>query len=128
MKWNKTLAIIAIICTCVLNVAAQERTPKTPEERATALTEWMKTNLQLTPDQEGPVSAINLKYADLNEELRGSTKTRMQKLKTIKANDQGKDKELQGVLTPEQFKTYESKKEEIKKKFKEEAQERRGQS
>jgi len=105
--------------------AQEERTPKTPEERALAVTAWMKTNLQLTPEQEGPVKDINVKHANLNEGLRTSTKTSLEKAKTVKANEALRDKELKKVLTPEQFKVYESKKQEMKKKFKEEAQSRR---
>lgn len=104
---------------------AQERTPKNPDERAAALTDWMKSNLQLTPEQEEPVQSLNLKYANLNEELRGNSLSRLQKAKKLKANDQAKDKELKTVLNDEQYTLYQSKKDEIRQKFKEEAQERR---
>lgn len=104
---------------------AQERTPKTPDERATALTDWMKSNLQLKPEQEEPTQSVNLKYANLNEELRGNNLSRLQKAKKLKANDKAKDKELKDILTEEQFKLYQAKKDEIRQKFKEEAQERR---
>lgn len=104
---------------------AQERTPKTPDERATVLTDWMKSNLQLTPEQEALVQSVNLKYANLNEQLRGNSLSRLQKAKKLKANDQAKDKELKAILTDEQFELYQSKKDEVRQKFKEEAQERR---
>lgn len=104
---------------------AQERTPKTPDERAAALTGWMKDNLQLTPEQEEPIQSVNLKYANLNEELRSNSLSRLQKAKKLKANDQAKDKELKAILTDEQYTLYQSKKDEIRQKFKEEAQERR---
>ena len=126
MKNLPNFALIFIINAVLIgNVNAQERTPKTPEERATALTEWMKTNLQLTADQEAPVKAINLKYANLNEQVKTSTNARMQKAKPVKDNDEKRDKELEGVLTKEQYKTYLAKKEEMKAKFNEEAQARK---
>ena len=43
---------------------AQKKTSSTPEGRATKLTEWMKTNLQLNGDQAAQVQTINLKYAN----------------------------------------------------------------
>ena len=123
MKINGILC--AILFSMTLTAYAQQQ--RTPEQRADALTEWMKTNLQLTADQEGPVHAINLKYAKENESLRTSTQSRGAKLKTLKANNEAKKKELKNILTAEQFKTYEAKEEELKEKFKEEAQKRRGQ-
>ena len=128
MRSSALLLALSFSITLSFEISAQERTPKTPEERATALTEWMKTNLQLTPDQEGSIQAINLKYANQNEELRNSGKSRMQKLNTLKSNDKAKDKELKAILTEDQFKTYESRKEEVREKFKEEAKARRGSS
>jgi len=100
---------------------------KTPEQRATAITEWMKTNLQLTPEQEGPVQTVNLKYANLNEGLKTSSKARMAKAKELKSNNESKKKELKKILTPEQFKMYEAKEAELREKFKEEAQKRKEQ-
>jgi hypothetical protein len=125
----KSIKFFLLLVACVVftysSYAQAERTPKTPDERATALTEWMKTNLQLTAEQVGPVTDLNLKYANLNEKLRNSTSTRMQKAKTLKANEQDRDSELKAVLSAEQFKLYESKKKEMKEKFNEEAQSRR---
>jgi hypothetical protein len=86
----------------------------------------MKTNLNLTPEQEESAQAINLKYANLNEELKSNNQSRLQKAKTLKANDQAKDKELKDLLNDEQFKAYLSKKDEVKEKFREEAKARRG--
>jgi hypothetical protein len=86
----------------------------------------MKTNLNLTPEQEEAAQSINLKYANLNEELKNNNQSRLQKAKTLKANDQAKDKELKELLNDEQFKAYLSKKDEVKEKLREEAKTRRG--
>jgi len=124
-KINPTAFLLAILMFTGWSAFSQEY--KTPEQRATALTTWMKTNLQLTPEQAEPVQALNLKYANLNEGLRTSTQTRGAKLKTLKANNDAKEKELKGILTEDQFKIYKAKEAEIKEKFKEEAQKRKGQ-
>ena len=87
-------------------------------ERAAKLTDWMKTNLKLTDDQVQKVKDINVKYANKLDELDASNATKDQKMQTFKANDAAKDAELKTVLTDDQYKTYLSKKAEIKKKFK----------
>jgi hypothetical protein len=103
----------------------QIRAQAPPEERAAKLTEWMKTNLQLTDDQVAQVSGINLKYAQKNEALRNSTEARAAKFKKLKGYDADKEAELKKLFTDEQFKIYQTKKEEIKEEFKEKAKEKR---
>lgn len=116
--------MLALTLFTVTIVTAQT---KTPEERAAAMTAWMKTNLQLTADQETTVKAINLKYAKLNEPLKTSTESRMQKMRILRENDMAKEKELTAVLNADQLRLYDSKKAEMKEKFKEEMQQRKGQ-
>ena len=122
------MKIIGLLCTILfcMTLTANGQQQRTPEQRADALTEWMKTNLQLTTDQESTVHAINLKYARENEGLRTSTKPRGAKLKTLKANNDAKKAELKSVLTDEQFKIYEAKESELREKFKEEVQKKQG--
>jgi hypothetical protein len=93
-------------------------------ERSTKLTEWMRTNLRLTDEQLPTIRDINLKYAKKMDELRSSSLPKSEKMKQIEDNDKEKDKELQEVLTDGQFQTYLSKKQEIKKKFKENLKQR----
>jgi hypothetical protein len=97
----------------------------TPEERAQKMTDWMKTNLQLTDDQTPSIHAINLKYATQNEALKGDTGARRDKYKRFKETQEAKDQELKGAMTPEQFSTYLSKKKELQDKMKEEVRERK---
>ncbi|HEY3405619.1 MAG TPA: hypothetical protein VGK59_19685 [Ohtaekwangia sp.] len=126
IKFIKSTSAFCFTLLLFTGLNAYGQDPKTPEQRATAITEWMKTNLQLTPEQEGPVQTINLKYANLNEGLKTSSKARMAKAKELKTNNESKKKELKEILTPEQFKMYEAKEAELKEKFKEEAQKRKG--
>jgi hypothetical protein len=85
----------------------------TPEERATRLTEMMKEQLKLTAAQEPKVSAINLKYAKKNQEVRAIADT-AQRRKTAIANESARDGELKGVFTASQYKEYLKLKEEMK--------------
>ncbi|HEX5025769.1 MAG TPA: hypothetical protein VFV68_10875 [Agriterribacter sp.] len=105
----------------------QEKQMAPAEECAAKLTDWMKTNLQLTAPQEPQVQQINLEYAKKTDAVKNSQARKMEKAKTLKANDQAKDAELKAVLTEDQFKTYQTQKDELKKRFKEEMKEKKQQ-
>jgi len=75
----------------------------TPEERATQMTERMKTSLKLTDDQVAKVQAANLQMTkdmaaarESGEDMRTSMQSVMEKYNAA----------LEKILTPEQFKTY----------------------
>jgi len=123
MKHESTpfLAIFFLLSLLSLSSFAQET--KTPVERAEKITGWMKRNLSLTEDQVASVQEINLRYARKNEELRDDSSSRLQKAKKLKSNDEAKDKELKTLLSDEQFKTYQLKKDEIREELKEQAKE-----
>jgi hypothetical protein len=127
MKHYATATMLAMIVLMTVECMAQEqeKDPMPPAERAAKLTEWMKTNLQLTNEQEKPVHEINLKYADKTEELRISNEPRAQKFKKLKGYNDDKDKELKVLLTADQFKTYQAKKAEVKEEFKAKAKEKK---
>ena len=90
----------------------------TAEEQANKMTDWMKTNLKLTDDQVAKVQAINLKYANKMHEAKNSTQSKEDKKSSIKADAAAKDAEMKGVLTADQYKGYQTKKEEMKKEMK----------
>ena len=90
--------------------------------RAAKLTDWMKTNLTLNESQVSQVEAINLKYANKADELRAnSSLTKNQKVDALKVDNKARDEEFKKILTEEQYKTYQSKKGEVKKMAKEKA-------
>jgi len=125
MKKNiSTTFLFASVLIAGANAHAQQKTTATPEQRANKVTEWMKTNLQLNDDQVSQVKVMNLKYANKTQELKDNrTLTRRQKLQVLSDNDKAKDKELKDVLTDDQYKTYQSKKSEIKKQLKQKMKE-----
>lgn len=106
-------------------VGAQQTQMPTASERSQKLTDWMKTNLSLTDEQVPKVQDINLKYANKMDELKSSSMGKRQKMSALKSDDAAKDAELKGVLTDSQYQTYLSKKNEMKKKFKEKMKEKR---
>lgn len=129
MKQKLNLIVLLLVSSALspASVMAQEQEKETmpPAERAAKLTAWMKSNLQLTADQETQAQEINLKYANKTEELRNSEGSRMQKFKKLKGYNESKDEELKKVFTAEQFKTYQAKKEEVKEEFKAKAKEKK---
>lgn len=104
---------------------AQNKTSSTPEQRATKMTEWMKTNLKLNEDQATQVQTINLKYANKTQELQTQSMSRKQKMQMLKENDKAKDAELRNIFTADQYKTYQAKKDEIRKQMKEKMREKK---
>ena len=119
---KKTLSLIFIwifsLALCK-NLYPQQTGAFDAEKYAAKLTELMKTNLQLTGEQIPKVEEINLRYAKRLEALKAKTIPRRQKLDIMKADDAAKEKELKEIFTDEQFKTYQTKKAEIKKQMKE---------
>lgn len=105
--------------------ASEQLKNATPEQRAQKITDWMKTNLQLSDEQATAVHAINIKYANQNESLKEEGSARREKYKKAKDNMAAKDQELKGALTADQFNTYLSKKKELQEKMREEVRERK---
>jgi len=101
--------LFAIISLFIVSVAvsAQQPTQRTPEENAKRMTERMKTELNLNPEQVAPVDSINLVFAKaqakLIEKANGnyaSVREDMQKLNALRLEAYEK------VLTDEQIQAY----------------------
>jgi hypothetical protein len=116
----KQLGVSALLI-CMFTLAkAQDKQMPPASERASKATEWMKTNLNLTADQVSKVQDLNLKYAVKMDSLKNSSLASQDKMTTMKSDKASKDAELKGILTDEQYKTYQEKKQEMKDKLKEE--------
>ena len=116
---QKKIRLFLAAALLVLTVGAKAQTAdsaRTPENRAAALTEKMKTQLPLTADQVPQIQAINLKYAQKNQEILTGTEGRFAKLRALKSSFKEKDKEMKAVLNDDQYQKYEAIKEEIKEK------------
>lgn len=106
-------------------VFAQDvETKLSPEERARFQTEWMKQNLSLSEDQLTQIEPLNLKYAQKMEEVKAIS-GKIGKLKKAKAIMDEKDGQLKKILNKDQFNVYLEKREEIRDKMKEAAQQRK---
>lgn len=127
---NMIRSIALLVCMMFAAAGAQaqeeERISLTPEERATKWTEWMKTELSITAEQEPKVYEINLKYAKQTESVRAQGGSRRSKFKDVKSIDDAKDEEMKAVLSSEQFAQYQTKKQEMRKKAIKAARDRKG--
>lgn len=97
----KRIYIFAICLTMAFAVAAQEemrRPQRTPEQMADKQTEMMQRDLNLTQEQRDTVSSILLKYARMYK-VNEDRDVRMLRMEFMQ-------KELQQVLTEEQFLIY----------------------
>ena len=103
--------------------------PLDPDELAKEETKWMVKKLKLTDEQEILVSSLNEDYAyqrkDLFDRIKkefGTERPTPQQISDAKekmaALEEKQNKELEKILTPEQFKIYTDKKADAKKKSK----------
>lgn len=87
---------------------------RTPEQRAEHLTGWMDKKLTLTPDQKSKIYDVNLKYAKMNQEVRTSDTDNMKAMhQELKANEKEREAEFKTILTPEQFQSFQTAKQEL---------------
>ncbi len=114
--------ILAITLTVAGMASAQVEKTKvkdlTPTERADRLTENMKKQLTLTPEQEVKVKAINLEHVQKQDEITARIRAAQEEKRQ---NTEQYKNSLKGVLTPEQ----QLKAQELMEERKEKAQERR---
>jgi hypothetical protein len=122
MKINTVQGIlVAFLVGLVTNIYSQE---KSVDARADKWTDWMKKTLQLNDDQSSKVHAINRNYAGKIYGLKtDKSKSKQQKSAAMKQQVASMDGELKGVLTDQQFKTYQSKRKEM---MKEKSEKRKG--
>ena len=84
---------VVLVCTFAL-VKAQDGQMPTAETRASKMTEWMKTNLSLTPDQLSRVQELNMKYAVRMDSLRNSSLEKQDRHAAMKSGNEARDSEL----------------------------------
>lgn len=96
----------------------------TPEQRAKALTEFMKSKLSLTTDQLPKVADLNLKYARKMEPVIKGSEGPLMKMRQAEEINHEKQAELKQILSPQQFDTYLASKEEMRERIEEKLEEK----
>lgn len=101
--------LLVAVCLLVVSVSifAQQGNRRSPEENAKRTTEWMSSELKLTPEQITPVDSINLVFAKAQAKLFetangdfSSVREAMQKL------NEEREKAYAKFLTKEQLEAY----------------------
>lgn len=101
-------SIKILLASFLISASAFGQVDKTPEERATAQTEKMKTELALTPEQVEKVKIINLGIIQKNEGVRNSTMSSEEKKNAHKNIEDARDTMMKEALTAEQFQKYQT--------------------
>ncbi|MEI7489984.1 MAG: hypothetical protein WCK92_01200 [Bacteroidota bacterium] len=99
------LSLLVMLNFLAGSAAIAQQPSRTPEDRAKHQTEMMKTDLKLTAAQEPKVYAINLKYTEKMHDLREIEDTAVRR-KSFETMNKQIDSEFKGILTAEQFKSY----------------------
>lgn len=88
------------------------------EQKATVLTDSMKTRLLLNDDQYKQVYAINLDFMTKVATVKESSSGKIAKLQKLKSMDDDRNSSLKKILTESQFKDFLIYKEENKNEMK----------
>lgn len=125
MKTNskKIFLHLAAICLFLMATAANslsaQNSMKTPEERASMITEKMKERLSLNDGQLNTVQEINLKYAKINEQTLTGSCNKLSKAKKLTSSLSAKDEELKKILNKDQYVEYKKMADEMKQQMRE---------
>ena len=115
--WKSPVVLLLLLVSTV--AFAQQRQPRTPQERADHQMRWIDKNLGLTKQQSNKVYDIILYYAKEADKA----KMDMPKGQDKKMERQGirsdREKELREVLTPEQFSKLQAHVQEMKERHRE---------
>ena len=87
----------------------------TPEQRANAQTTFMKSKLALDAAQLEKVSALNLDYAKRFDPILKGDAGRFSKLRQIRSLEAEKERELEKLISADQFATFNASKDEMRK-------------
>lgn len=102
---------------------AEKRESMTPEQRADKMTKHQSEMLNLTPEQYKKAYAINLERA---KEMENAKAERMETKEQVRDARAKSEKSFQEILTPEQQKIWNEKKDNAQEKRNEMRQERSG--
>jgi hypothetical protein len=105
MKTNKTImmTMLFMVMSMVSVLAQGPFGNGTPEERATQMTDRMKTSLKLTDDQVAKVQVANLQRV---KDMTAARESGEDMRTSMQAVTEKYNAALQKILTPEQFNTY----------------------
>ncbi len=90
------------------SASAQEKSKKTPEQRAELHTERLTKELGLSADQRTKIAEFNLGVALKNESIRNNSNIPQEtKISSLKSNNEARKMMIKTILTEEQIKKFE---------------------
>ena len=120
-----TVALVVMGITA--SYAQKTRENLTAEQKAEKAANAMQQKLNLTADQKSKVEQLELERIKKNEEWRKSDQGAMKnKMEERRAYMTASKEKMNAILTPEQQKTLEASREEMKNKMKERMKDRKG--
>ena len=120
---KNSIATVCLILAVLLfagNASAQQNrlNETSAEERAQLQTQRMKETLKLDSLQLAQVTSINLSYARKMDPVIAGSGSRLSKLRAYQQINASKEKELQQVLNPDQFKQFKQQQQQIREQLK----------
>jgi hypothetical protein len=123
---RKKIAALLLACCllCSFYASAQDADP---EKASRAMTDKMKTTLNLSEEQYQKAGAINLDFTKAATALRNEDGGRADKMSKLKALRQRRESSLKEVLNEEQFKQFKEQQKENRQTMRGQMRERRQQ-
>ena len=119
MERPRVWGLVSTLCLLLFAHAAHAQfgdlAKATPQQRATAQTDFMKSKLGLSEAQLEKVSALNLEYAKKFDPILKGSDGRFSKIRQVRALEAEKEAQLKGLISAEQFKTFEASRSEMRK-------------
>jgi protein CpxP len=108
MKMLNVLLVGIALFAGLSSASAQEKSKKTPEQRAELHTERLTKELGLSADQRTKIAEFNLGVALKNESIRNNSNIPQEtKISSLKSNNEARKMMIKTILTEEQIKKFE---------------------
>jgi hypothetical protein len=108
MKMLNVLLVGIALFAGITAASAQEKSKKTPEQRAELYTERLTKVLGLNADQRTKIAEFNLGIALKNESIRNNPNIPQEvKISSLQSNNEARKMMIKTILTEEQIKKFE---------------------
>ena len=114
----RIVIFLIMVCGMCLSANLNAQQTKSPEDRAKAITDEMKSKLNLNDDQFKKVSDVNLKYAKERNDIFSGSGDKKSKEDKMKTSFDSEKNDMKSILTSDQYKKYEDMLKEMKKEAK----------
>jgi hypothetical protein len=121
-----SIAIALMLCATAAFAQMEELRNSTPQQRAKLETAFMKMKLNLSRQQMERVLNINLKYAQQMDPIIKGNEGKLRKVRDASAINRAKDRDLQTVLSGDQYQAYLASKEEMRQRMVEKFRQKQG--